>query len=102
LAVEKGYVDVVRLLLEKGAPINAVREGESVLLELLWRGNAEIVKLLLEYRAEVNPTNGRILLNVAMSCGQKEIIYILWDARARPDRFIQEAAIYNPVEIAFI
>ena len=37
-----------------------------------------------------------------MSCGQKEIIYILWDAGARPDRFTREAAICNPVEITFI
>jgi len=81
LAAEKGYIDIVRLLLEQGALINALREGKSVLLELSWRGDAEIVKLLLKYGAEVNPANGRISLNVAISYGQKEIIYILWDAR---------------------
>jgi len=69
LAAEKGYIDIVRLLLEQGAPINVVRESGSVLLELLWRGNTEIVKLLLKYGAEVNSINGRILLNAAMSCG---------------------------------
>ena len=73
-----------------------------MLLELSWRGNTEIVKLLLEYGAKVNPANGRIPLNIAMSYGQKEIIYILWDAKARPDRFTREAAIYNPVKIALI
>jgi len=35
LAAEKGYIDVVRLLLKQGAPINALREGESVLSKLL-------------------------------------------------------------------
>ena len=67
LAAEEGYVDIVCLLLERGALINALREGESVLLELSWRGNAEIVKLLLEYRAEVKPINRRVLLNAAIS-----------------------------------
>ena len=102
LAAEKGHVDVVRLLLERGAPINAPREGESVLSELSWKANAEIVKLLLEYGAEVKPANGRIPLNAAISYGQKEIIYILWDAGARPDHLTREAAICNPIEIAFI
>ena len=67
LAAEKGYIDIVRLLLEQGAPINVLREGESLLLELLQRGNAEIVKLLLKYRAKVKPTNRRIPLNTAIS-----------------------------------
>ena len=69
LAAEKGYIDIVRLLLEQGAPINVLREGESLLLELLQRGNAEIVKLLLKYGAEVKPTNRRIPLNTAISYG---------------------------------
>ena len=95
-------MDIVRLLLKRGAPINAPREGESVLSELSWKANAEIVKLLLEYGAEVKPANGRIPLNAAISYGQKEIIYILWDAGARPDHLTQKAAIYNPIKIAFI
>ena len=82
LAVEKGYMDIVSLLLEQGAPINALREDKSVLLELSQRANTEIVKLLLEYGAEVKPAYRRSPLNVAISYGQKEIIYILWDARA--------------------
>ncbi|XTI82147.1 hypothetical protein V2W45_1228931, partial [Cenococcum geophilum] len=69
LAAEEGYIDVVRLLLERGAPINTLREGKSVLLELSWRSNAEIVKLLLKYRAEVKPANRRIPLNAAISYG---------------------------------
>ena len=82
LAVREGYIDIVRLLLEQGALINALRKGKSIFLELLQRGNAEIVKLLLKYKAKVKPANGRIPLNVAISYSQKDIIYILWDARA--------------------
>ena len=35
LAAEKGYINIIRLLLEQDTPINILREGESVLLELL-------------------------------------------------------------------
>jgi len=34
LAVGEGHINIVRLLLEQGAFINALRKGESVLLEL--------------------------------------------------------------------
>jgi len=87
LATGEGYIDIVCLLLKQGALINVPRKGESVLLELLWRGNTKIVKLLLEYRAEVKLVNRRIPLNTAISYGQKDIIYILWDAGAQLDRF---------------
>jgi len=61
-AVEAGRVDVVRLLLRRGANPNAINIGRLMPLHFAARGgSAEIVNLLIEYNADrdAQDQNGR-------------------------------------------
>jgi ankyrin repeat protein len=53
LAAAKGYTDVVKLLLERGANIEAMdNHGNTALFSAAALGRTEVVKLLLEKGAE--------------------------------------------------
>jgi ankyrin repeat protein len=55
LAVEKGHKQVVKLLLDKGADVNAQgREYGNALCVASYGGNAAVVKMLLDKGAYVN------------------------------------------------
>jgi ankyrin repeat protein len=46
-ALQRGNLEMVRLLLDKGADVNAIdQDGVSALMEASSRGNTEIVQLL--------------------------------------------------------
>ena len=55
-AAAKGYVDVVRALLDRGEDVHAVSsKGETVLKKAAKSGNMELIKMLVEdHRADVN------------------------------------------------
>ncbi|KAJ8131064.1 hypothetical protein O1611_g2561 [Lasiodiplodia mahajangana] len=55
IAAEKGYEDIVRLLIEFNADINALDEGgRTPLISAAIAGEVDIVSLLLEHRANVD------------------------------------------------
>jgi ankyrin repeat protein len=79
-ATEHGHEDIVLLLLEYGANVNAIEKaGSSVLHIALEMGNVEIVKFLLDYGANVNTsqTDGSSLLHKAIETGHIEIFALL-------------------------
>ena len=47
-AVQKGAIELAKLLLEKGADVNAQVNGESALSAACYHNNTELTKLLLE------------------------------------------------------
>jgi ankyrin repeat protein len=54
-ALEEGYKQVVKMLLNKGADVNAQgREYGNVLQAALSRGHKQVVKILLDKGADVN------------------------------------------------
>lgn len=54
-AAELGHTEIVRLLLERGARIEAVdKDGDTALANAAWKGHAETVRLLLQNGANVN------------------------------------------------
>ena len=54
-AAGRGHLEIVKLLIAKGADVNARREnGETVLHSASVEGHLEIVKLLTDNGAEVN------------------------------------------------
>ena len=54
-AVWRGHVDIVRILVETGADVDAPdSKGDPVLLEGIWRGHIEVVKILVNAGADVN------------------------------------------------
>ena len=54
-AAQDGYVDVVRLLLDRGAEVNGQASGEMTPIHYAaWYAHADVVRLLLDRGAEVN------------------------------------------------
>lgn len=96
------YYQVVKLLLENGADVNAVGGHYATALQAASAGGHEkIIGLLLDAGAEVNVQGGHYgnALQGALYKGKKEIIKLLLDAGA--DVNIQSGRWSNPLEEAF-
>eukprot|EP01126_Amoeba_proteus_P004400 TRINITY_DN11470_c0_g1_i1.p1 TRINITY_DN11470_c0_g1~~TRINITY_DN11470_c0_g1_i1.p1 ORF type:complete len:381 (-),score=74.68 TRINITY_DN11470_c0_g1_i1:78-1220(-) len=78
-AVRAGSVDVTRLLLEKEANPNTTFRSCPVLIQACNRGNMEIVKLLLLYKAnlDLRDSHSRTALAWAIFNNKEEIVKIL-------------------------
>jgi len=75
-----GDRDIVKLLVKKGADINAVGEnGYTVLMEAARRGHQEVVEFLVEKGADVNAidSHGRTALIEAAVYGTQEMVGFL-------------------------
>lgn len=80
LASEKGHYEVVKLLIERGAKIDAVDRLEwTPLMSAAHGGHAEIVKLLLSKGADRSLKNvsGLTALDLALETGNKVVIDLL-------------------------
>jgi ankyrin repeat protein len=79
-------MDMVKLLLDKGADVNAKGEhGWRPLMEAANRGHSEVTKLLLKKGADVNLKHeyGWTALKIAKGKGNKEIVALLKAHRAK-------------------
>ncbi|KAJ3094706.1 hypothetical protein HDU96_001520 [Phlyctochytrium bullatum] len=78
-AIRSGRVDICRLLLDHGA------DADNALLEAMWCKNVDLVKLLIEFDANVNMKDkfGKTLLHLAEIVSTKEIVDILKQHGAR-------------------
>ena len=84
-AASKGDVDSVKLLLDRGAKINAsTQDGWSALHFACLRGDEGLVQLLLDRGADVSMTtkSGLSALSIATSEGDPEIVELLLDRGA--------------------
>ncbi|KAL7909988.1 ankyrin repeat-containing domain protein [Trichoderma velutinum] len=93
-ACHLGDVDMVTLLLDSGADVNAVTGKEygtalqAACTSIRWKGNEEIVRLLLERGADVNVESGkfgtalRTVCAICPSNSQVEIVRLLLDRGA--------------------
>lgn len=89
LASEAGYIDIVKLLLEKGANINASdNDGWTPLLHSCADSDVKLTKLLLEKGANKNVRdwNGISPMEHAINCDEEEIIKLLKAKRAKPKK----------------
>ena len=78
-AARQGHADVVRLLLEKGANVNAQRlqgHGETPLYQAASNGHADVVGLLLQKGANVNALGSAPLYGAA-SNGHADVARLL-------------------------
>ncbi|KAA8894838.1 ankyrin repeat-containing domain protein, partial [Sphaerosporella brunnea] len=72
-AASGGHSDIIRLLLEKGADVNAQGFGgrcQSALEAAVSRGHRDTVRLLLEKGADVNVLSERDLQKVSFICSE--------------------------------
>jgi len=87
-AAARGQVRAVRLLLDRGASVNAADdEGTTPLLAATYRGHREVVKLLLERGAAVNAQEMRYRLSSlthAVGRNDKELVKLLLRYGADP------------------
>jgi ankyrin repeat protein len=81
LAVEKGYADIVRVLLQYGADVNAIAEddGYTALHLAVYYGHLEVVITLLQKGADINikDINGKTVLDIAYENGHTDIAHFL-------------------------
>lgn len=86
-AAEGDHIDIVRLLLDEGADVNAkkTKNGTTVLMETAEEGNTEVVKLLLDRGAKVNVKRTKDGITALMEAADKchaDIIKLLLDKDA--------------------
>lgn len=82
-AVAGGHENIIRLLLARGANIEARSKSEATpLVEAIGQGRLDIVKLLVDKGANVNAIcDGSSPLSLAVLMGNPEIVKILIDAK---------------------
>jgi hypothetical protein len=86
MAASGGHTDVVRLLLAKGADVNAKKyRGQTALMEAAENGHTDIVKILLDKGADVNVRDGygHTAISRAASGGHHDIMRLLEEVRDR-------------------
>ncbi len=79
-----GHLEIVELLIEKGADVNDNIIGTTVLMCASLNGHIEIVEFLIDNGADVNvrDSRGSNVLKYASKNGHEEIVRILKDAGA--------------------
>ncbi len=84
-----GQGEIVALLLEKGAKINAraADTGETPLMNAVSRGHLEIIGMLLKAGADITAKNRFDFntLTTAVAAGRQDVAAMLLDAGAKPD-----------------
>jgi len=81
-AAYNGQADTVKLLIEKGADVNAEARGYTALAAAVYSGNPDIVRMLL--RAGADPNRGQQSpLAAARGTGNKDMIKLLTGAGAK-------------------
>lgn len=82
----RGHPDIVRLLMEKGADVNATNDtGITALMCGAQKGYHDIVKILLEDGADINLAGqgGSTALGLAENSGHKAIVDLLEEDGAK-------------------
>lgn len=79
IAGYRNQLDVVKVLLELGAKVNALSEDGTVLTAACFKSNTELVKILLEQHADVNVKNnaGTTPIMFAIMAENEEIVRLL-------------------------
>lgn len=87
-AASRGHVQAAKLLLDRGATVDAADgEGVTPLVLAAYRGHTDVVKLLLERGAFVNAQekrNGLSSLSHAVGRGDRELVAVLLAHGADP------------------
>lgn len=89
IAVRNDNEEFAKRLIELGANINAVSvdRGYTAVMDAVWRGNIEILKLLISKDADLNTINkeGQNNLILAVGADKDKIVKLLAENGANPD-----------------
>jgi ankyrin repeat protein len=94
-AAKNGHTEVVTLLLDRGADINAINcDGSTPLHKAASNGHTEVVRLLLDKGADINAPSrdGSTPLHYAASDGHTEVVTLLLDRGADINAIAEEGA----------
>ena len=83
---KRGNIDIVRMLIEKGADVNVQnKNGTTPLMFASFDGHTEVARMLIENGADVNikSDNGKTALKYAMKYNKKKIVSLLRQAGAK-------------------
>jgi ankyrin repeat protein len=92
-AAEGGHTEVVRLLLDAGADVNAADKGiadiqpggNTSLLRAVQHGHRDVVRMLVKAGAKDRPRAGDTALGVAASDGDLKLVRMLLDGGINPN-----------------
>jgi ankyrin repeat protein len=87
LAIRRGDINLVELLLQQGTSPNSEDDGTTALMLAAEYGRAEIVKLLLKYEVEsgIQDESGNTALMIATQYGYSQIVKVLLEHEADPN-----------------
>ncbi|KAF8418426.1 ankyrin repeat-containing domain protein [Tirmania nivea] len=88
LATKECHRDIVSLLLSRGGSVNAVVHDTTALIVAVKEGSRCITSLLLDRGADVNMVVGRTTALIAAIDGQIEVVRLLLDRGADPDAVV--------------
>jgi len=117
IAAQKGYVEIVKILIDAKANVNAMinNSQKSILSTAVENGQIEIVKILIEAKAIINYVNGfsargcKVPFHIACEKGEIEMVKLLIQSEAsmsdsKSDGYcnhtaLTQAVLHNHIEI---
>ena len=74
MALEQEDGKMVKMLVEKGANINAILKGKSILYHAVYAGNLKKIKILMDNGASINDPLKKVIFDLAIKKGDKDLV----------------------------